>query len=176
MRGCGVTIADVDAETLIDQWEAAWSGRDLAAFRKVCVGDLHYEDPLTPKPLLELESFERQVRSIWRGFPDIRLEAAGPRLTDGQHLSAPFRAVGTHRGRIGGIPPSGNTLSLHLVCFCELRHGLLARVRAFYDLNDAQIQLGVAPEPGSPAERAMRLVMGFGVKVPRVPGLFPGRK
>lgn len=166
----------MEADALIDLWEQSWSERDLAAFRRICVGDLHYEDPLAAKPLLDLNAFEGRVRTVWRAFPDLRLESAGPRLTDGQHISAPFRAVGTHRGRIGGIPPSGKTMSLHLVCFCEVRHGLLARVRSFYDLHDVQVQLGVAPEPGSPAERAMRMVMGFGLRTPRVPGLFPGRR
>jgi len=164
----------VDAELLIDSWEQAWSARDAAAFSQFCVGELHYEDPLAAKPLSGLDSFERRVQTVWRGLPDLRLESAGPRLASGDHIAAPMRAVGTHRGRIGDVPASGKTLSLHLVCFCEVRHGLLARVRAFYDLHDAQVQLGVAPEPGSPADRAVRIVMGFGLRAPKVPGLFSG--
>jgi hypothetical protein len=34
--------------------------------------------------------------------------------------------------------------------------------------------LGVAPEPGSPTDRAVRIVMGFGLRAPKVPGLFSG--
>lgn len=164
----------MDADALIDQWEAAWTGRDVGAFRQVCVGDFHYEDPLAPAPLLGLELIETRARSIWRGFPDLRVEAAGPRLASDTHIAAPIRAVGTHRGRIAGLPPSAKTLSIHAVCFCEVRHGLLGRVRTFFDLHDAQVQLGVAPEPGSSGERALRMIMGFGVRAPRVPGLFPG--
>ena len=166
----------MESDALIDLWEQGWTGRDFGAFPQFCVGEFHYEDPLDPKPLLGLDRFERRVRSLWRAFPDLRVESVGPRLAEGDHIAVPLRAVGTHRGRIAGIPASGRTLSLHLVCFCEVRHGLLHRVRAFYDLHDAQVQLGVAPEPGSPADRAVRIVMGFGLRAPRVPGRFSGPK
>ena len=165
----------MDADQLIDSWEAAWTGRDLAAFRAVCLGEIHYEDPLAEKPLLGVEQLEARVRQIWRAFPDVRVETAGPRLTDGEHIAAPIRIVGTHRAEIGGIPASGRTISLHAVCFCEVRHGLLSRVRSFYDLHDAQVQVGATPEPGSTGERAMRILLGFGIRAPRIPGLFPGQ-
>lgn len=164
----------MEVDPLIDAWEAAWSGRDASAFRSVCVGDLHFEDPLGDKPLLGVEMLEARARRLWKGFPDLRVESAGPRLTDGTHIAAPIRAVGAHRASIAGMPPTGRTLSLHAVCFCEARHGLLARVRIFYDLHDAQVQLGAAPEPGSVSDRAMRMVMGFGLRAPKLPGLFQG--
>lgn len=164
----------MEAEHLIDRWEAAWTGRDPHEFRSVCVGDFHFEDPLEAKPLLGLDRLERRAATLWRAFPDLRVETAGPRLADGDHLAAPIRAVGTHRGRIAGFPPSGRTVSLHAVCFCETRHGLLARVRLFYDLHDAQVQLGIVPEAGSPGDRALRMIMGFGARAPKLPGLFPG--
>lgn len=164
----------MDADQLIERWEQAWSGREAAGFREFCVGDFHYEDPVSDRPLLGLELLERRAASLWRAFPDLRVESAGPTLSDGDHVAAPIRAVGTHRGRFAGLPASGRTMSLHAVCFCEIRHGLLARVRTFYDLHDAQVQLGIVPEPGSPGDRALRMIMGFGVRAPRLPGLFPG--
>lgn len=164
----------VDAETLMDSWEAAWTGRDLQAFRAVCLGELHYEDPLNPQPLLGVESLERRAKRLWRAFPDLRVERAGPRLADEDHIASPIRVVGTHRGEIAGIPASGKTLALHAVCFCEVRHGLLARVRAFWDLHDAQVQIGSVPQPGSAGERAVRMLMGLGVRAPRIPGFPPG--
>lgn len=170
----GIRFVVVETEPLIDAWEAAWSGRDAAAFRAVCTGDLHYEDPLDPKPLLGVQLLEDRAVRLWQAFPDLRIESAGPRLAEGDHIAAPIRAVGTHRGSIAGIPATGRTVSLHAVCFCEVRHGLLARVRTFYDLHDAQVQLGAAPEPGSTGERAMRAILGFGLRAPKLPGLFQG--
>ena len=38
-------------DDLIDRWQAAWSGRDRAAFAALCAPDVHYEDPLCGEPL-----------------------------------------------------------------------------------------------------------------------------
>jgi len=165
----------MEVDPLIDAWVAAWSGRDVAAFRQVCIGDLHYEDPLSKRPLQGVDKLEARATRLWKAFPDLRVESAGPRLAQDGHLAAPIRIVGTHRSPIAGIPATGRTLSLHAICYCEVRHGLFGRVRVFYDLHDAQVQLGAAPEAGSAAERAMRVVMGFGLRAPKLPGLFqPG--
>jgi hypothetical protein len=37
-------------------------------------------------------------------------------------------------------------------------------VRAFFDLYDAAIQLGVLPRPGSVGQRALMLLRGFGLR------------
>ena len=162
----------MEADALIDAWEAGWSGRDTEAFRAVCVGDMHFEDPLEPKPLLGIDRLESRASRLWKAFPDMRVESAGPRLTDDDHIAAPVRVVGTHRAPIAGIAATHRTLSIHAVCFCEVRHGLLSKVRVFYDLYSAQVQIGAAPEPGSAGERAMRVILGFGARAPRIPGLF----
>jgi hypothetical protein len=51
-----------------------------------------------------------------------------------------------------------------LICELDPRGELLWRVRAFYDLYDAGIQLGVFPRRGGLAERAMFLARGFGLR------------
>ena len=38
-------------DELIDRWQAAWVGRDRAAFIPLCTPDIHYEDPLCGEPL-----------------------------------------------------------------------------------------------------------------------------
>src|SRR6478735_1006083 len=42
----------MDVDELFDAWERAWSGRSTRAFESVCAVDVHYEDPLTPEPLI----------------------------------------------------------------------------------------------------------------------------
>ena len=38
-------------DELVDRWQAAWVGRDRAAFAPLCTPDVHYEDPLCGNPL-----------------------------------------------------------------------------------------------------------------------------
>jgi hypothetical protein len=55
---------------------------------------------------------------------------------------------------------------VHVVLYCELDEARtrLWRIRAFFDLYDAAIQLGVLPKPGSMGERALLLLRGFGLR------------
>ena len=55
---------------------------------------------------------------------------------------------------------------MHVVCWFELDppRERLWRVRAFYDVWDAAVQLGVLPKRGSLGERAVLLLRGFGLR------------
>ena len=77
-----------------------------------------------------------------------------------------MKLLATHREEVGGFPATGRFLVVHAVLICELdpRHELLWRVRAFFDVYDAGIQLGVFPRRGGLAERAMFVARGFGLR------------
>src|SRR5205085_2458000 len=89
---------------------------------------------------------------------DARLNATGPRLTDGTHAAAPAKLLGTHRAPLGGLAPTNRFLLVHVVFFCELRQGRLFRVRAFLAAYVAAVQPGLLPHrhpvSGPPAAHA----------------------
>jgi len=156
-------------DELIDAWEAAWSGRDPEAFAPLCSGDLHYEDPLCGEPLSGAGQLSAHIANLWQAFPDLRIESTGPRLLDvpgedERFLAAPCRMLATHRGEVGGVPASGRFLVLGIVFYCELEHGRLHRVRGFFDLYDAAMQLGLLPRRGTLGERALLILRGFGLR------------
>jgi steroid delta-isomerase-like uncharacterized protein len=151
---------------LFDAWEAAWSSRDATAFAALCERDLTYEDPLTPQPLVGADELAAHVQRLWTGFPDARLERAGERLVDasGRFAAAPSKLVATHRGAIDGLPATGRFVVLHGVFYCELRGSRLLHVRAFFDLYDGAVQLGVLPRRGTMGEKALLTLRGFGLR------------
>jgi len=155
------------ADELIDAWEAAWSGRDPAAFRPIVTGDVHYEDPLTELPLRGADELVAHARRLWTSFPDAALERSGRRLADGEFLAAPARLRGTNRGALGAMPATNRVVTVHCVFYCEVRHGLLCRVRGFFDLYEAATQLGVLPRHGTVGERALLMLRGFGLRARR---------
>ncbi len=150
----------------MEHFEAAWSDHSGNGFAATCAEDLHYEDPLTPKPLKGPGALAAHAARLWAAAPDARLQSAGERLTDGRFISAPVRLIGTHSGELEEFPPTGRSIALHAVFYCELdeTRRRMWRVRAFFDLYDAAIQLGVLPKPGSLGERAMFLLRGFGLR------------
>jgi steroid delta-isomerase-like uncharacterized protein len=154
-------------EELIDGWEAAWSGKEKAAFEELCTIGVHYEDPLTAEPLEGVDELGLHAERLWAAFPDARLERAGARLSDGRFLAAPSKLLGTHRAPLEGLPATNRFVVVHCVFFCELAHERLLRVRAFFDLYDAATQLGVLPARGTLGEKALLVLRGFGLRAAR---------
>jgi steroid delta-isomerase-like uncharacterized protein len=158
----------VTHDGLVDGFEDAWSGRDPAAFAAVCTPDVHYEDPLT-RPLTGPDELAAHAARLWAAFPDVRVEPTGPRMTAGEHVSAPLKLVGTHRGELEGLPPTGRFLVVQAVVVAERRvggpaSGLLWRVRTFFDVYDAGVTLGILPERGSLSGKALLMLRGFGLR------------
>jgi steroid delta-isomerase-like uncharacterized protein len=156
-------------DDLIDRFEAAWSSRDPAAFEDVCAPDVHYEDPLCVEPLDGPEAIGQHAERLWAGFPDARMERTGERLSDGRYVSAPVKLLATHKAELEGLPPTGRFVIVHAVFYCELDadRERLWRVRGFFDLYDAAVQLGVLPKPGTLGERALLMLRGFGLRAGR---------
>ncbi|HUR86375.1 MAG TPA: nuclear transport factor 2 family protein [Solirubrobacteraceae bacterium] len=155
-------------DALVERFLAAWSGADIGTeLAATCAPDLHYEDPLTLKgPLHGPGALTEHVARLRAAAPDARLERAGEPLTDGRFVAVPVRLLGTHTAEIESFPPTGREVSVHGVFYCELDEARtrLWRVRAFFDLYDAAIQLGVLPQPGSAGQRALMLLRGFGLR------------
>ncbi len=154
-------------EQLIDGWEAAWSDKDPDAFAPLCAPDLHYEDPLTGEPLEGVDQLAEHAARLWAGFPDARLERTGERLSNRRYVAAPCKLLGTHRAQLEGLPPTNRFLVVHCMFYCELQRGRLLRVRGFFDLYEAAVQLGVLPGRGSLGEKALLMLRGFGLRAAR---------
>jgi steroid delta-isomerase-like uncharacterized protein len=156
----------VSADDLIDAFQSAIAGRVGEAFARCCATDLHYEDPLSGGPLHGPEALAAHVGRLWTAVPDLHVERAGQRLTDGRFVAAPCHLHGTHRGDLPRLPASRRALSVYALLYCELDpdERLLWRVRAFYDAYESGVQLGVLPRPGSVGERAMMMIRGFGIR------------
>jgi steroid delta-isomerase-like uncharacterized protein len=157
----------VTVDELLDGWEAAWSGKDSSAFAQLCSPEIHYEDPLTGEPLQGPAELGRHAARLWAAFPDARLEKTGERLVKGRYVAAPCKLLATHKAPLEGLPASNRFVVVHCVFYCELRDGLLRRVRAFFDLYDAAVQLGILPARGTLGEKALLVLRGFGLRAAR---------
>jgi steroid delta-isomerase-like uncharacterized protein len=154
----------VTIDELFDGWERAWSGRDPAAFEPLCHEDIHYEDPLTPEPLEGAAAIAAHAERLWNAFPDARLQGTGDRLVNGAYVAVPCKLLATHRREVAGLAATNRFIIVHAVLYCELRDDQLLRVRAFFDLYGAAVQLGVLPRPGTLGEKALLMLRGFGLR------------
>lgn len=157
----------MSADELIDSFQDAWSGNDPAAFAPICTPDIHYEDPLCAEPLEGPAELGRHAARMWAAFPDARMERTGERLSDGRYLAAPCKLLATHKESLEGLPATNRFLVIHCVFYCELDGDRLLRVRAFFDLYDAAVQLGILPGRGTMGEKALLVLRGFGLRAGR---------
>ena len=150
---------------LLDAFEAAWTARNEGAFYEMCAADVHYEDPFCAEPLEGPGAIGRHAARLWAGFPDVRVDGAGERLTDGTFVAAPVKVVGTNSGELDGLPPTKRFVVVRAVLYCELTPDAaeLLRIRVFCDRYEAAIQLGMLPKPGSIGEKALLAMRGFGL-------------
>jgi SnoaL-like polyketide cyclase len=144
---------------------AAWSGRDATAFAGPCDPGVHYEDPLTPAPLRGPAELGEHAAQLWEAFPDVRIEKADEPSAGPRALAVPCVLHGTHDAALGSLPATGRRLRLHGVFWAERGlDGRLLRVRAFFDLWDAGVQLGLLPARGGAGEKVLFLLRGFGLR------------
>jgi len=155
-------------DALVDGLQAALVGRNRAALAEVCALDVHYEDPLLrgDAALRGCDALADHLADLWVAAPDARVEQAGERLTDGRFAAAPVRLAGTHTGELPGLPATRRPFAVHAVLYCELDppRERLWRIRAFFDLYDLAVQLGVLPAHGGLGEKALLLLRGFGLR------------
>lgn len=157
-------------DRLVDGWEAAWTEKDSSAFAPLCTADVHYEDPLSTEPLEGAAELGRHAARLWSAFPDTRVQRTGERLTNGRFVAAPCKLLATHRAPLEGLPATNRFLVVHCVFYLELRDECIHRARAFFDLYDAAVQLGVLPARGTLGEKALLVLRGFGLRAGRGAG------
>lgn len=148
---------------LAELWRTAWQGPP-GGFEKCCTPDVAYEDPIAQAPLHGVEELETYAGKVREAFPDIRMEAPGESIAAGELACLTWRALGTHRGELAGLPASNRFVVLQGVHYAELEDGLVRRARGFFDLYEASVQLGLLPAHGSLGEKALLMLRGFGYR------------
>jgi steroid delta-isomerase-like uncharacterized protein len=150
-------------DELAGRWRAAWQG-PAGGFENCCTPDVSYEDPVAVVPLEGIEALEDHAKDLRTAFPDIRVEPAGESLGTSKLACLTWRALGTHRGELAGLPASNRFVVLQGLHYVELEDGLVRRARGFFDLYDVSVQLGLLPAHGSLGEKALLMLRGFGYR------------
>ena len=131
-------------------WRAATNAERLRP--AVCDPGLHYEDPLTVSPLRGPAELGDHAARLWEAFPDVTVEAVGEPTAGERAVAVPCRVEGSHGAALAGLPATGRRVAVHGVFWVEpAGDGRLLRVRAFFDLYDAGVQVrhpALAGRPG----------------------------
>lgn len=113
---------------------------------------------------------KRFLGAIWTAFPDFRFELVAAYLgEDGGSAAARVRVSATMAGSLDppGFAPTGKRLALEYGGFYEIDGDRIKRGRIIVNMNDAAVQLGALPPPGSRGERAAVMVQRLQARLMR---------
>ena len=128
----------------------ALNARDLARWSEQLTEDYIAEQP--GLPVLNRAQNRMFNQSFATAFPDIHFDVHLV-LGEGDHVMVHWRASGTHTERLATvsgetIPPTRRGVIITGVTLFEVRHGKVARERAYWDELSLLVQLGVMEQPG----------------------------
>ncbi len=82
----------------------------------------------------------REHYALWWSAFDLQVQG-GQHYLSGDTFIAETRFRGRHHGEFMGVPATGRSIDLKLAVFVELRDGLMASERFYYDMNSLLNQL-----------------------------------
>jgi steroid delta-isomerase-like uncharacterized protein len=117
--------------------------RDLEGFRELLHPDYTYRGA---------DGVEHQgpdvgvgvVETFTTAFPDLKLTLVH-QYTDGDVSVIEFKATGTHRAELEGIPATGKSINVNVIDVVTVRDGKVVGEREYYDQLTMMQQLGVIP-------------------------------
>ena len=106
----------------------------------------HAEDCVVISPIFRTVRGRKDIlqsyRSLFQTFPDWNYIGEEV-LADGDRVAQPFLVTATHSGEFMGLMGSGRKVDIHGVIVFEMRDGLIAYERRYYDFTGLLIQLGI---------------------------------
>ena len=139
-----------DAVKFFAEQQEEWDRRDIEALAR-----RHADDGVIVSPIFGTVQGRADIHatyvSLFRTFPDwtyVGLQM----LVDGDRGAQEFNVRATHSGNFMGLPPTGRKFDLRGVRMFQMKDGLIAHERRFYDFTGLLIQLGILR--GKPARPA----------------------
>jgi steroid delta-isomerase-like uncharacterized protein len=147
------------AEGFVHRYDEAWASRDPNRLADLCTEDVVWCDPGLKEPQRGRDGVREFVTASFRMAPDFQVENLdGPYISPtAPRILLPYRMQGTMTGPwpFLDLAPTGRRFVVEGIDSWEMRDGLIARYDTYWDTAGMSRQIGVLPEHGSGAERAM---------------------
>jgi steroid delta-isomerase-like uncharacterized protein len=125
-----------------------WGQRDSEALTR-----RHTEDGTIISPIFRTVQGRADIlasyQALFATFDDWRY-VCQRLLVDGERVAQEFTVRATHTGTFMGFPPTGRQFDISGMLLFEMKDGLIAHERRYYDFTGLLIQLGILK--GKPAK------------------------
>jgi steroid delta-isomerase-like uncharacterized protein len=132
-----------EAVKFFGEQQDEWNVRDAGALTRRHTPDGTIISPIF-RTVQGADAILGSYRSLFTTFPDWQYIGAEPLVDgDGDRLAQEFVVHATHSAEFMGLPGSGRKFDINGVRVFEMKDGLIAFERRYYDFTGLLIQLGV---------------------------------
>lgn len=130
-------------EKILEDWGNGWSATsEEDAFLALCTDDCLYEDNGPGVTCHGKDELRKYRRDILQAFPDLKIELKNLLIT-GNQAAVEWRASGTQKGDLMGIPATNKAATIRGVVVFELEGDRIKRAAEYWDMAALLKQLGV---------------------------------
>jgi steroid delta-isomerase-like uncharacterized protein len=132
-----------EAVKFFAEQQEEWNARDAEALTRRHTPDGTLISPIF-RTVQGADGILGSYRSLFKTFPDWQYIGEEPLVDgDGDRLAQQFVVHATHSAEFMGLPGSGRKFDIEGVRVFEMKAGLIAFERRYYDFTGLLIQLGV---------------------------------
>jgi steroid delta-isomerase-like uncharacterized protein len=132
-----------EAVKFFAEQQEEWNARDADALARRHTPDGTIISPIF-RTVQGIDGILGSYRSLFATFPDWHYIGEEPLVDgDGDRLAQEFVVHATHSAEFMGLPGSGRKFDIKGVRMFEMKDGLIAFERRYYDFTGLLIQLGV---------------------------------
>lgn len=126
-------------------FEEVWSKGNLAVADEILASTYVSHDPASPVPTNSPEALKQRIIMYRTTFPDVQFTVEDI-FAEGDKVATRWKAVGTHKGPLMGMDPTGKQVTVTGVSISRIADGVIAEEWVYRDSIGMLRQLGVVPQ------------------------------
>lgn len=139
-------MSELENLRIAQQGFDAWNAHDAEGYASLLSEDHVTESDTLLGPLRGRRAASDDAQRYLRAFPDLHFDIE-QMMANGDHVVIRWRARGTHRGDLMGIPPTNREAITHGCTVNELKDGRITRAWIYWDTGHLFRQLGLLASP-----------------------------
>jgi steroid delta-isomerase-like uncharacterized protein len=139
----GASEEQVQNKQLIRQYFEAYDQQDTERIGQL-VSSSNYSFHISGMPPMDWNGTKQFYAAAWSAFPDLHHDILDI-VAEGDKVAVRYNIIGTHKGELQGIPPTGKEVSFSAMDFITLSDGKVAEEWEIADTMELMRQIGAIP-------------------------------
>lgn len=136
--------SEANKEVISRLFEECWNQGNTRVVDELCDPDAIQFDPTYPEGL-DNAGFKQFLTTYRTAFPDVRMTISDL-IGEDDTVAVSWSAMGTHRGELMGIPPTGKQVTVEGISIYQFANDQIVSSNTSWDLYGMLQQLGAIPQ------------------------------